>query len=312
MTKKEIFFLTIGLLIGAAALFITTLPVSVPENNVVIGDTVKGAKPYFGQSSSPPIPAELYFAGEKVDLDKWYIRERLERELVVASYSYSLTLMSLKRTARWFPMIEEVFKREGIPDDMKYLVIAESNLTNAISPAEAVGFWQILDETGKYYGLRINKEVDQRYDPEEATLAAVKYLRRAKENFGTWTLAAAAYNAGMRGIGSKLEAQGETDYFSLHMADETARYVFRAMAYKLIHQNPEKYGYFLSPEQYYQPLRTYDIKVTGSVQSWVEFAKAEGITYAQLKYYNPWIRDSKLVNKNRDTFLVKIPIAEAR
>jgi len=312
MTKKEILFLTIGILTGVSALFFTMIPVSRPDNNVVIGDTLKGARPYFGHSSSPPIPAELYFAGEKVDLDKWYIRERLERELVVASYSYSLTLMSLKRTGRWFPMIEEIFKCEGVPDDLKYLVIAESNLTNAISPAEAVGFWQILGQTGKSYGLIINKEVDQRYDPEEATLAAVKYLKHAKNNFGSWTLAAAAYNAGMRGIGSKLEAQGESDYFSLHMADETARYVFRAMAYKLIHQNPDMYGYFLSPDQCYQPLRTYDIEVKGNVQSWVNFAKAEGITYAQLKYYNPWIRDSKLVNKNQDTFTVKIPVTEAR
>ncbi|GMU85079.1 MAG: murein transglycosylase [Ignavibacteriales bacterium] len=312
MTKKEILFLTIGILTGASALLFTTIPVPVQENNVVVGDTLQGARPYFGHSSSPPIPAELSFAGEKVDLDKWYIRERLERELVVASYSYSLTLMSLKRAGRWLPMIEDIFKREGVPDDLKYLVIAESNLTNAISPAEAVGFWQILEKTGKSYGLIINKEVDQRYDPVKATLAAVKYLKRAKDNFGSWTLAAAAYNAGMRGIGSKLEAQGESDYFSLHMADETARYVFRAMAYKLIHQNPDVYGYFLSQDQYYKPLRTYEIEVTGTVQSWITFAKAEGITYAQLKYYNPWIRDSKLVNKNRDTFIVKIPVSEVR
>lgn len=312
MTKKEILFLTVGIITGASALFLTTIPVALPESNTVIGDTITGPKPQFGYSSSPPLPAEMTFAGEKVDLDKWYIRERLERELIVSSFSYSLTLMSLKRTGRWFPMIEEIFRREGIPDDLKYLVIAESNLTNAISPAAAVGFWQILDKTGKYYGLVINKEIDQRYDPEKATLAAVRYLKQAKGNFGTWTLAAAAYNAGMRGIGSKLEAQGESDYFSLHMADETARYVFRAMAYKLIHQHPEMYGYFLSPDQYYKPLRTYEIEVTGTVQSWIDFAKAEGITYAQLKYYNPWIRDSKLVNKNRDTFLVKIPVEEIR
>lgn len=309
--KKEISYFFSGI-VTAAIVFAAIMyfaangkaaPQSTPENK---------EQPPFAYITTPPLPESLTFAGEKVNLDKWYIRERLEREIINVTYAHSLTLMTLKRSSRWFPMIEKIFSENGIPNDMKYLALAESNLTNAISPAKAVGYWQILEKTGRQFGLIIDKEVDQRYDPERATHAAVRYLKHAHATLGNWVLAAASYNAGISGINKRVSTQDEEDYFDLHLHDETLRYIFRAIAYKLVSTQPEKYGFILGESDYYPPHKTYEIEVTGTVDSWVDFAKAEGITFGALKYYNPWIRDMRLRNAKRNTLAVKIPVQEVR
>lgn len=313
MMKKEYIYFLAGIVI-TVVIFITIwfLPVNPASVTYAASESVGKPVQQFAQITNPPLPDQITFAGEKVNLEKWYIRERLERELINVSYAHSLTMMTLKRSSRWFPDIERIFRENDIPDDLKYLALAESNLTNATSPAKAVGYWQFLEKTGKQFGLIINKEVDQRYDPILSTYAAVRYLKHAHNNLGNWVLAAASYNAGISGINKRISAQDEEDYFTLHLHDETSRYVFRAIAYKLICTQPETYGFILNEQDYYRPLKTYEIEVNGTVDDWVTFAKAEGISFSALKYYNPWIRDMRLRNVKRNTFSVKIPVQEVR
>lgn len=252
------------------------------------------------------IPESVTFAGEAVPVDDPEVRERLDRELTVNAYWQSSTIILLKRANRWLPTIEKILKEENVPDDFKYLCMAESSLDNVVSPAGASGFWQFMKVTGIQYGLLINSEVDERYQLEKATRAACKYLRDAKEKSGSWTAAAASYNMGLAGVNKQQNLQGETAYYNLLLNTETSRYVQRIVALKIIHQHQKDYGFYLSEEDVY-PEYKYTIKqVSGSV-SWVSFAKENNTSYKLLRIYNPWIRDYNLVNKEKRTFDVKIP-----
>ena len=252
------------------------------------------------------IPESVTFAGETVPVDDPEVRERLDRELTVNAYWQSSTIILLKRANRWLPTIEKILKEENVPDDFKYLCMAESSLDNVVSPAGASGFWQFMKATGIQYGLLINSEVDERYQLEKATRAACKYLRDAKDKSGSWTAAAASYNMGLAGVNKQQNLQGETAYYNLLLNTETSRYVQRIVALKIIHQHQKDYGFYLSEEDVY-PEYKYTIKqVSGSV-SWVSFAKENNTSYKLLRIYNPWIRDYNLVNKEKRTFDVKIP-----
>jgi hypothetical protein len=252
------------------------------------------------------IPESVTFAGETVPVDDPEVRERLDRELTVNAYWQSSTIILLKRANRWLPTIEKILKEENVPDDFKYLCMAESSLDNVVSPAGASGFWQFMKVTGIQYGLLINSEVDERYQLEKATKAACKYLRDAKDKSGSWTAAAASYNMGLAGVNKQQNLQGETAYYNLLLNTETSRYVQRIVALKIIHQHQKDYGFYLSEEDVY-PEYKYTIKqVSGSV-SWVSFAKENNTSYKLLRIYNPWIRDYNLVNKEKRTFDVKIP-----
>jgi membrane-bound lytic murein transglycosylase D len=252
------------------------------------------------------IPESVTFAGESVPVDDPEVRERLDRELTVNAYWQSSTIILLKRANRWLPTIEKILKEENVPDDFKYLCMAESSLDNVVSPAGASGFWQFMKATGIQYGLLINSEVDERYQLEKATRAACKYLRDAKDKSGSWTAAAASYNMGLAGVNKQQNLQGETAYYNLLLNTETSRYVQRIVALKIIHQHQKDYGFYLSEEDVY-PEYKYTIKqVSGSV-SWVSFAKENNTSYKLLRIYNPWIRDYNLVNKEKRTFDVKIP-----
>ena len=252
------------------------------------------------------IPESVTFAGEAVPVDDPEVRERLDRELTVNAYWQSSTIILLKRANRWLPTIEKILKEENVPDDFKYLCMAESSLDNVVSPAGASGFWQFMKVTGIQYGLLINSEVDERYQLEKATRAACKYLRDAKDKSGSWTAAAASYNMGLAGVNKQQNLQGETAYYNLLLNTETSRYVQRIVALKIIHQHQKDYGFYLSEEDVY-PEYKYTIKqVSGSV-SWVSFAKENNTSYKLLRIYNPWIRDYNLVNKEKRTFDVKIP-----
>ncbi len=252
------------------------------------------------------IPESVTFAGEAVPVDDPEVRERLDRELTVNAYWQSSTIILLKRANRWLPAIEKILKEENVPDDFKYLCMAESSLDNVVSPSGASGFWQFMKATGTQYGLLINSEVDERYQLEKATRAACKYLRDAKDKSGSWTAAAASYNMGLAGVNKQQNLQGETAYYNLLLNTETSRYVQRIVALKIIHQHQKDYGFYLSEEDVY-PEYKYTIKqVSGSV-SWVSFAKENNISYKLLRIYNPWIRDYNLVNKEKRTFDVKIP-----
>lgn len=251
-------------------------------------------------------PESATFAGEEVPLDDPEVRERLDRELTVNAYWQSSTIMMLKRANRFFPTLERILKEEGIPDDFKYLCLAESGLDNVVSPSGAVGFWQIMKGTAAQYGLLVNDEVDERYDLEKATRVACKYFRDAKDKTGSWTAAAASYNMGIGGITRQQTVQAETAYYHLLLNTETSRYVQRIIALKVVHQHQKDYGFYLNKEDLYPELKYTIQQVSGAI-NWVSFAKQNNISYKLLRIYNPWIRDYSLNNKEKKTYDVKIP-----
>lgn len=254
------------------------------------------------------MPASVSFAGEPVPLDDEEVRERLDRELTVNGYWHSNMIQNLKLANRWFPVIEKVLKENNIPDDFKYLAIAESGLRNVISPSDAHGYWQFLKGTGLQYGLIINAEVDERYDMEKSTLAATKYLKDAYKKFGNWTLAGASYNAGMGSIEGAVSYQKENAYYDLYLKDETSRYIFRALAYKIIFENTQKYGFFLTKEDLYNPLEYKTVKVDSTITDLADFAQKHNTNYKMLKYYNPWLRSTLLTVKKGETYTFKLPL----
>jgi len=254
------------------------------------------------------VPLNLEFSGEHVPTEKADIKERIDRELLVNTYWQSNGLLLFKRTHKYFPIIEPILEKNGIPNDFKYLAVIESGLQNVTSPAGAKGFWQIMKGTGKENGLEINENVDERYHLEKATQVACDYLNAAKERFGNWTMAAAAYNAGIRGITKKIEAQKVTDYYDLLLGEETQRYVPRMVALKEILTHPKKYGFLFDQEDLYKLTPTKIIKVDTVISDIAVFSKKLGINYKVLKLHNPWLRENKLNNKSRKLYQLKIPI----
>lgn len=254
-----------------------------------------------------PVPKNLEFAGEGVPMDDPDVYERLDRELLVNTYWQSNALLLMKRANKYFPIIEPILKEEGVPEDLKYVAVIESGLTQAVSPARAVGFWQLMEGTGKEYGLEINDNVDERYNIEKSTRVAAEYLKKAKERFGSWTLAAASYNAGQYGIDKQLERQKVNDYYDLLLGEETGRYVFRLLALKEIMNHPQKYGFSFDEDDLYKPIPTFEVKVDTVVKDFPDFASQFGINYKTLKIHNPWLRDDHLNNASRRTYFIKIP-----
>ena len=253
------------------------------------------------------VPENLNFADEPMRLDDPEVYERMDRELLVNTYWQSNGLLMFKRAAKYFPVIEPILKKHGVPDDFKYLSVIESGLTNAVSPAGARGFWQIMKETGRENGLEVNDNVDERYNLEMATEVACKYLKKSKERFGSWTLAAAAYNAGNAGVSRQLERQGVDDYYDLLLGEETGRYIFRIVALKEILKNPKLYGFNFNESDLYKPINTYKVEVDTAVTDFSQFAKEFGITYKILKTHNPWLREANLNNKSRKKYVIEIP-----
>lgn len=253
------------------------------------------------------LPKTLDFCGESVPLDRFYVRESLEREIIVNSYRHSNTILLLKRTTRWFPVIEPILKKNNLPEDFKYLAMIESDLTNVVSPSKAVGFWQFLEGTGKQYGLEIYKEVDMRYNQELETQIACDFLKDLYAKFGSWTLSAAAYNCGGGKMSRSIEEQHVSSYYDLLLPAETERYIYRILAFKLITQNPEKYGFHISDEGWYQPLEYKTITVTETIEDLAQFAIDKGTNLKMLKYYNPWLRSNKLTISEGNSYQIKLP-----
>ena len=253
------------------------------------------------------IPADLNFAGEKVPFSDPEIMERVDREFLVNTYWQSNALLLIKRANKYFPIIEPILAKNGIPDDFKYLAVAESGLTNVVSPAGATGFWQIMRATGKEYGLEVNKNVDERYNLEKSTQVACEYLKKWKERFGTWTLTAAAYNAGPNGIQKYMDIQKADNYYDLLLGEETGRYVFRIMAIKEILSNPENYGFQFEEEDLYVQVPTFEVQVDSAVTSWADFAKQYDLSYKVLKRHNPWLRQPHLDNSSGKSYVIEIP-----
>ncbi|WP_196893390.1 lytic transglycosylase domain-containing protein [Aureivirga marina] len=253
------------------------------------------------------IPENLNFAGEKVPLEEHDVKERIDRELLVNTYWQSNGLLLIKRAEKFFPIIEPILAKHGIPDDFKYLAVIESGLMNVSSPAGARGYWQLMKKTAKELGLEVNENVDERYDIKKSTEAACKYLLKSKERFGSWTLAAAAYNAGNAGVSRRLKAQKVENYYDLLLVSETSRYVPRIIAVKEIMGNPQKYGFVFEAEDLYQHPDFKVVEVDSVITNLADFALKMNTNYKKLKIYNPWLRQNKLNNKSKKKYFIKIP-----
>ena len=276
-------------------------------------DSTKIPMPETGlQHISPEVPDSMLFCGESVPLEFFDVYESLERELLVNTYYHSQTIVLIKKANRYFPIIEPILKKHGIPDDFKYLAVAESGLANVVSPAKAVGFWQLLEGTAKDYGLEVNAEVDERYHLEKATHAACSFLNDSYKKYNDWTLTAASYNVGRRGVERQIERQKESDYYNLLFNEETARYVYRIMALKLVIENPKRYFFYIDEDEMYEPIAHKHVIVDSPVASWADFAKEHNTNYKILKYLNPWLRDKQLSNKTNKTYTVLVPKKNAR
>ncbi|MEP0131970.1 MAG: lytic transglycosylase domain-containing protein [Eudoraea sp.] len=257
--------------------------------------------------SAIEIPADLNFANEIVPQEDPEIMERVDREFLVNTYWQSNALLLMKRAHKYFPVIEPILSKNGIPDDFKYLAVAESGLQNVVSHAGATGFWQIMKATGREYGLEINGNVDERYHLEKSTEVACRYLQKYKEKYGSWTLAAAAYNAGPGSINKYMGIQKANDYYDLLLGEETGRYVFRILAIKEILSNPEKYGFDIESDDLYNAVPTFNVVVEEPVQNFADFAQQYEINYKILKRHNPWLREPHLNNASGKTYTLEIP-----
>lgn len=257
--------------------------------------------------TSIDIPADLNFAGETVPLTDPEVMERIDREFLVNTYWQSNALLLMKRANKYFPIIEPILAKNGVPDDFKYLAVAESGLQNVVSPAGATGFWQIMRATGKEYGLEVNSNVDERYHIQKSTEVACEYLKKYKKKFGNWTLAAASYNAGAGAINKYLNQQKVDSYYDLLLGQETGRYLFRIMAIKEILSAPEKYGFEISEDEMYKAVPSFTVDLDVPVSNFADFANEYEINYKILKRHNPWLREPHLNNNSRKKYTIEIP-----
>jgi membrane-bound lytic murein transglycosylase D len=257
---------------------------------------------------SIPLPEKISFANEPVPLYIVDIKERLERELLMNVYYQSQTIMYLKRANRYFPLVEDLLKKNGIPDDFKYIALVESGFQNVVSSSAAVGFWQIIEPTAKQLGLEVNEEVDERYNVVKSTEAICKYFKRAYSVFNNWTMVAGSFNMGIVGILNQVRLQNVNSFYDLYLNSETSRYVFRILAFKEIFENQEKYGYYILKDQLYPPYRTYTIQVDSPIKDLVQFAFSKNASYKDLKTFNVWLRKSYLTNKSRKTYIIELPV----
>ncbi len=254
------------------------------------------------------LPMNMEFANERVPVELIDVKERLDREMTVNINLHSSTSLIIKRANRYFPIIEPILKKHGIPDDFKYLCVIESALTNATSPAGARGFWQFMPGTAKEYNLEVSDTVDERLHLEKTTEAACVYLKNAYSKFGNWTLAAASYNRGIAGIERQVVAQGVNDYYDMFLNQETTRYVFRILALKEIMNNPDKYGYVFPKEALYRSVKTKVVTVENSIDDLQKWALNQGINYKILKLHNPWLIDTSLKVSDGKKYDIKIPV----
>lgn len=304
MNYKRIGLISFGVII---VLSFTFYGISKNGKESIIETPTDGIIAYDNVLATPPIPQTVTFCGESVPIDIYYVREGLERELIIHCYQHSRTIQTFKRATRFFPEIEKILQEEGVPEDLKYLCVAESSLENVVSPAKAAGFWQFMAATGKSYGLEINNYVDERYHLEKSTRAACTFLKDLKAKLGTWSLAAAAYNMGETGLQRNMSEQSINNYWDLYLNQETSRYVNRIISYKLMFEDPDKYGVKLKLTECYRPIPYKEIKVDTSINSLLEFAKSNNILYRELKEMNPWLRDKALPVREKN-YLLRIPV----
>ena len=266
------------------------------------------------QQLPPSVPDYVVFAGQTIKFDRADLRERLDRELIAFTYSHNMSTLMIKRANRYFPQVEPILKRMGVPDDLKYLMVIESNLDpQAASSAGAAGLWQFIQSTGRAYGLEVNANIDERYHTVKATEAACRFLKEAYEKYGNWMTVAASYNGGQQGMDRRILDQHQTDAMDMWLVNETSRYIFRLLAVKMMFENPSLFGFSFKREDLYPyiPIKE-QIKITDPVEDLVKFAEDHGITYADLKRANLWLRETKLNNKSHRTYYIDIPDVKAQ
>jgi membrane-bound lytic murein transglycosylase D len=280
--KIKILFILTAILFFSESFDAVALPKSVEPPTIVDTDV--------------PLPEALTLCGESIPLGDSWSWEMLDRELTIAVWDKSQVFLWLKRAGRYFPYVEKILAREKMPDDLKYLAVAESSLlSNVKSSQGAVGPWQFMAGTAEQNGLRTDKSIDERCDMEQATEAALDHLKRLKQMFGNWALAMAAYNCGENRIKKEMKEQRENDFYRLKLPSETERYIFKIAAIKLIMENPEAYGYRVPESKVYKPIKCDTIKVVIKNKIHItDFAKAIGTTFKVIRYLNPQIIDDYL------------------
>ncbi|MEI8047276.1 MAG: transglycosylase SLT domain-containing protein [Bacteroidota bacterium] len=276
--------------------------------NTAADNDYKKAFQHSNKIFSLVLPDKAEFAGEEAPLGLYYVREGLDRELMVNTYWHSSTLLMLKKSNRYFRIIVPILKKYKVPEDFKYLALIESGLSNVQSQAGAAGFWQFIPGTAKNFGLEITEQIDERYHVEKATEAACKLLLGSYNKFGSWTLAAAAYNVGEGRIAKELERQKVGNYYDLYLPDETMRYIYRIIALKLLYEHPTEYGYIIRKKDLYPPIPTYNLEIDSTVNNLPVFAKTMNINYRLLKDFNPWLRSDKLTNPGRKKYILSMPV----
>lgn len=256
----------------------------------------------------PPIPSEVSIFDEELPIERQDVYEALDREILTNTFWHTNTILVMKRAGRYFPIIEPILKEYGVPDDFKYLAVAESNLlTSAKSPSGAVGLWQLLEATAKELGLEVNDEVDQRYDVELSTRAACQYLKRSYRSLGSWTMVAASYNCGLSRANKSMTNQLQNNYVDILWNEETARYVFRIVALKIIMNMPAEYGFSLSLNDVYAPYQHRDTTIDTGIDDIAKFAIEHQTTYKAIKTLNPWLRQNKLTNAKGKRYTLQLP-----
>ncbi len=301
--RSAVIYFFAGLLLGVFVISQLSFKINDTKQLRQVSDS--SSLPY--KWSPPKLPDQMTFAGEAVPMNRWEVREEFDRQLLYNYYWQNNIMYIMKLANRYFPLIEERLKANGVPEDFKYLCVAESNLQNAISKAGAVGFWQFMSYTGSGYNLEINKEVDHRYDVLRSTDAACSYLKQAYAKFGSWTAAAASYNCGQGGYNAHSTFQKTKNYYDLLLPEETNRYIFRIITFKYLLENATQMGYLLEPSDLYQPVLTKTVTVSSSVANLADFAIKNGTTYKRLKLLNPWLRSKSLPVSAGKSYVIKLP-----
>ncbi len=303
MKKQFLFISLIVTLVASAIIF---------KSSSNAESTEQQRPKVMSMTANVDIPEKMMFAGETYTFDRYDKRERLDRELNSFTYFHSTTLLLIKRANRYFPIIEPILKEHGMPDDLKYLAVIESSMfPRAVSPARAAGLWQFMPATGKQFGLEVSSDVDERFHVEKSTVAATKYLKDAYRKYNSWSAAAMAYNGGQGRITSELSNQQATHALDLWLVEETTRYFYRMLAIKLVFENPPQYGFIIKPNHLHKPIDFKEVRVTQSIPSLATFAKQHGVTYAQLKDFNSWLRDTSLTVSGGKSYTIKIPTKES-
>lgn len=305
MNRQVVKFFAGGLLLGAGLVSLIAFnKIDKSEETVEIKQDGRLQYKWY----APQLPGKVSFAGEPVPLDRWEVRERYDRELLMNYYMHGSLMYILKLSYRQFPIIEKELKAYGIPDDFKYLCVAESNLQNLTSKAGAQGYWQFMNETAPTFGLEVSNEVDERYNLKKATQAACLYFQQAYKKFGTWTAAAASYNCGMGGYNGHATFQGSNNYYDIALPEETNRYIFRILAFKNLISTAPGWGYILNVEDVYQPLKVKTLTVDTAITNLATFAEANGSSYKMLKVMNPWLRARNLPARKGKTYEIELPM----